>query len=158
MATVSQGRRNTYGRTYVEGNTVRKLQEMPAGIPNYAPKKLSNAARKNREKAAHMSLPYVTFLVVAIVITGFSCIMYLRLQADITARQKTIARMESTYNDLKLQNDEEYARIMGSVDLEKVKEIAMNELGMTYPTGDQIIGFSGEDSDYVRQYKDIPLD
>lgn len=157
MARTSKGR-SSYERIYVEGNTVRKIQEMTERIPRQSPKRLSNAARKNREKAAHMSLPYVSFLVLAIVFMGFISIQYLQLQSDITGRQKNISRMESTYNDLKLANDEEYARIMGSVDLEEIKQIAMNELGMTYPTGSQIIGFSSEGSDYVRQYGDIPVE
>lgn len=156
MAKRSQGRRTSYSREYIDGNTVRKLQEFPQQIPNQAPKKLSNATRKNREKAANMSLPYMIFLAAAIMFTAYVCIQYLKLQSDITMRQKNITKMESTVNDLKIANDEEYARIMGAVDLEEIKKVAMDELGMKYPNQGQIIAFSGAESDYVRQYQDIP--
>lgn len=156
MAKRSQGRRTSYSREYIDGNTVRKLQEFPQQIPNQAPRKLSNATRKNREKAACMSLPYMIFLAAAITITAYVCIQYLKLQSDITMRQKNITKMESTVNDLKIANDEEYARIMGAVDLEEIKKTAMDELGMKYPNQGQIIAFSGAESDYVRQYQNIP--
>ena len=148
-------RRTTYNRIYVDGNTVRKLQPLPQRVPDRAPKKLSNTTRKNRERAAYMNLGYVMFLAVAIIAMGFVCIKYLQLQADITGRQKNISRMESTLNDIRHANDEEYARIMGAVDLEEIKRVAMDELGMKYPVESQIITFSGEGSDYVGQYQDI---
>ena len=41
-------------------------------------------------------------------------------------------------------------------DLEEVKRIAIQELGMYYAQEGQIISFNGEGSDYVRQTGDIP--
>ena len=40
--------------------------------------------------------------------------------------------------------------------LEEIKKIAINELGMKYAKEGQVIIYSGEGSDYVRQYKAIP--
>ena len=57
---------------------------------------------------------------------------------------------------MKLENDETYTKIMSSVDLEEIKRIAINELGMKYAKEGQVITYSGEGSDYVRQYDDIP--
>ena len=58
---------------------------------------------------------------------------------------------------MKLANDEEYDRIMGSVDMEEIKKIAMNELHMKYPDSGQVSNMiESTDSDYVRQYKEIP--
>ena len=45
---------------------------------------------------------------------------------------------------------------MSSVDLEEIKRIAISELGMKYAKEGQVITYSGEGSDYVRQYDDIP--
>lgn len=149
-------RQNPNNRIYVDGNTVRKIQPVPKKAPAHAPKKLSHTARKNRDKAAYMNLGYVMFLAAAVTAMGFICIQYLQLQADITGRVKNIAKLESTLNDLKLANDEEYARIMGSVDLEEIKRVAMEELGMKYASESQIVTYSGDSSDYVRQYRDIP--
>ena len=157
MASEKRRRKKTSNnRIYVDGNTVRKVRPKPLRVSDGKPKKLSHTTRKNRDRAAYMNLGYVMFLAVAVIAMGFICIQYLKLQADITGRVKNISKLDSTLNDLKLANDEEYARIMGSVDLEEIKRIAMEELGMKYASESQIIKFSGEGSDYVRQYKDIP--
>lgn len=140
---------------YVHGNVVRKLDE---GIyASRQPKKqLSNTARKNREKARHMSLGYVFFLSCAVVATGFILTIYIGLQSDITNSIKNISRLESQLNSLKLDNDEEYSRITNSVDLEEVKRVAIQELGMKYAEEGQIVTITGGGSDYMRQVADIP--
>ena len=40
--------------------------------------------------------------------------------------------------------------------MEHVKDVAVNELGMDYATKNQVQTYSLDDSDYVRQYTDIP--
>ena len=54
------------------------------------------------------------------------------------------------------ENDETYTKIMSEVDLEEIKRIAIGELGMKYAKDGQVITYTGEGSDYVRQYSDIP--
>lgn len=140
---------------YVDGNTVRKLEEEIVYAPR-RPKQLSNTARKNREKADHMSFGYVLFLACALLTAGFVLTGYIGLQSDITNSIKSISKLESQLNNLKLDNSENYSRITSSIDLEEVKRIAIQELGMKYAQEGQIITFSGEGSDYVRQVADIP--
>lgn len=140
---------------YVQGTAVRRLDEdiYTHGGPK---RRISNTTRKNREKAHHMSFGYVLFLSCALIAAGFILTWYIGLKADITNSIKSISRLESQLNNLKLENDEEYSRITSSVDLEEVKRIAVQELGMKYAEEGQIITFSGEGSDYVRQVADIP--
>ena len=57
---------------------------------------------------------------------------------------------------MRLSNDEQLARIESAVDIEKVKQIAIEELGMTYAKEGQVVTISGEGSDYVRQLADLP--
>ena len=140
---------------YVQGNTARRLEE-ELYAPRRPQRQLSHTARKNREKADHMSFGYVVFLTCALLMTGAILTWYIGLQADITNSIKTISSMESQLNELKLKNDEEYSRITSKIDLEEVKRIAIQELGMQYAQEGQIITFSGEGSDYVRQVADIP--
>lgn len=142
---------------YIKDNIARDLDALPYDYVEYArPKKVSAQVRRNRERASYMTLSYTFFLVVAIAAMLYLCASYLTLQSDITARSRQITRLERQLNDMKLANDEEYARIMGAVDLEKIKQTAMVDLGMTYPSESQIVSFADEDSDYVRQYSDIP--
>ena len=140
--------RNGY---YVQGNTVRKL-DVTREIRQEPQRKISNRTRKNR----HMSAGYVLFLSVALVVTGFVLVNYIGLQSDITHSVENISRLEKELNDLKLANDEEYSRITSSVDLEEIKRIAIQELGMQYAEEGQIISFASESNDYVKQMEDIP--
>ena len=45
---------------------------------------------------------------------------------------------------------------MTNVDMEHVKDVAMNELGMVQAKKSQIITYKMDDNDYVRQYSEIP--
>ncbi len=139
-------------REYIYGNAVpdvkRELEEAPR-------KKLSAATRKNREKAKHMNLPYVLFLVLAMGMAIVMLVGYIQANAAVVNSVENIASLESRYLNLKADNDEEYNRIVNSIDLDEVKRIAQEELGMHYATEGQIITYTDEMSDYVRQYSDI---
>lgn len=155
-----QRRQTSYQRAnsrndYVVGNTARQL-DVKRAIQEKPKKRLSHAARKNRDKARHMNPGYVFFLIGALVLAGFVLIGYIRLQSDITNSIKNIAKLESQLNTLKLENDEEYSRVQSAVDLEEIKRIAIEELGMTYAQEGQIVEFTAEGNDYVRQVADIP--
>lgn len=142
-------------RYYVQGSAVRKL-DVTREIERKPQRKISNTARKNREKAKHMSAGYVVFLCAALMVTGVILVNYIGLQADITSSVKHISALEKQLNDLKLANDEEYSRITSSINLEEVKRIAIQELGMQYAQEGQIISFASENNDYVKQMADIP--
>lgn len=77
-------------------------------------------------------------------------------ESAITTQTKEIATAESELSQLKADNDALYNSVISSVDLEKIKDKAMNELGMTYPQEDQIYQFDTAGNSYVRQYKDVP--
>ena len=49
------------------------------------------------------------------------------------------------------RNDQEYNRIISSINLEEVRRIAMGELGMVYAEEGQIITYEGNRSDYMRK-------
>ena len=142
-------------RYYVQGNTVRKLQQEQE-ITERPKKKVNNSIRKNRERAKHMSAGYVLFLGAALAACGMILVYYIGLQSDITNSVKNISRLESQLNDLKVANEENYSRISSSVDLEEIRRIAIQELGMQYAQEGQIISFVSENSDYVKQMAAIP--
>lgn len=155
---------------YTEGNTVRQMSAMPASMPDYREerrrreqeereaelKRKKRIARKQQEKALRTSRKYVVFLTMgAIIFAGFAG-LYINIQSDITARMKTISRLESQIADLRAENDEAYKRISTAVDLDVVKEKAINELGMFYATEKQIVHYTVENDDYMNQYIEIP--
>lgn len=152
-------RRNSYTRrnrgqiTYIEGNVVRKMDVADYDFNN--PVELKKESKKLKARLGGISLNYVLFLSLAIIGMVIMLTQYLGYRSAIAEQQHEVAKLQSELNTKKLANDEEYARIMGSVDIEEIKTIAMDELGMTYPNSNQIVAFVDNDSDYVRQYKDV---
>lgn len=144
-----------YGEYYIDGTAVRKI-DVRREIEAAPVTRTSHAVRRNREKAAHMNLGYVVFLVVALCVASVVLIGYIRLQAENTAALESIAQKESQLNSMRLANDEEYSRILSSVDLAYVKDVAINELGMKYAEEGQIVEIETQGDDYVRQYQDMP--
>ena len=142
--------RNNRNSGYVYGNAARaidvqrQLQEAPRRRPD-------NVTRKNRDKAHYMSFGYVLFLMTALCVAGIVLINYIQIQAEITNRVVHISKLESQWNNLRLENDEEYSRITSSVDLEEVKRVAIGELGMTYAKEGQIVSYTKEGTDYFRK-------
>lgn len=154
---VQNKNRNTVRRqeTYIEGNTVQKFNVVEELQKPLEIKELSHTTRKNRDKALYMNLGYVLFLVAALVSAAMILIGYIRVQSDIIISVRNIASLESELNNLKLSNDEDYARAVSSVDLEEIRRVAIGELGMRYAKEGQIINVSGEGNDYVRQLEEI---
>lgn len=158
--------RSQYGRTenrrtyaYVDGTAVRKLEQAPAGRPERRQTpQTSLATKKNRERALQMNLGYVLFLTAAAVITVCMCVNFLQLQAKGTKLQKEVTALETQLDAAILENNSDYNRIMTNIDLEHIKDVAMNELGMIYAKKTQIVTYESQDGDYVRQYSDIPTE
>ncbi|MCL2717579.1 MAG: cell division protein FtsL [Lachnospiraceae bacterium] len=159
----TQGRKNTYyadsihGSTsrIIDGNTARKLKPAPRRIA-VVPKKKSTRHLKNRDKARYMNLGYVLFLVCALLISAFTLSNYIGLQSDITTSIKQIARLERELNNLRLANEENHSRITNNVDLDYIRQVAIQELGMIYAKEGQVIDFAGNNTDFVRQLNPLP--
>ncbi len=135
---------------YVYGTAARRLDVQRQ--MEMAPRKpLSTEARKNRDKARHMSVGYVMFLVAALCVSAVILINYIQLQAELTGAINQVAKLESQLNNQRLANDEEYNRILNSIDLEEVRRIAIGELGMVYAKEDQVITYTGGGRDYMRK-------
>ena len=122
------GRHTTSRRSsqsmYVDGNTVRKVQEVPVkreyrqpehsvrkkqARPALGPgqeltrqgKSLSREARRNRAKANSMNRNFAIFLGVLGVIVVFCSINYLRLKTECTSKRSQVASLESQLAELK---------------------------------------------------------
>ena len=67
-----------------------------------------------------------------------------------------MAGLEKEILNLKNDNDAAQKKISNSIDLENIRQRAMNELGMVYPQKEQIEYFEVEEDDYMNQYENIP--
>ena len=150
--TRKSSRRSSGGReakenmhAYVEGTAVRRLEAAPRQqIQKKKNPSISASTRSNRERASQMNVRYVVFLTAAAVATVWMCVNYLQLKAQGTRLQKQVTALETSLDAAILQNDSDYNRIMAG------------ELGMGYATKNQVQTYSLDDSDYVRQYANVP--
>ena len=176
------GRHTTSGRRsqnmYVDGNTVRKVQEVPQkreyrqpehsarrkkAQPEITPeqqaarqnKVLSREARRNRAKASNMNRNFAIFLGVLGVVIVFCSINYLRLKTECTSKRSQLATLESQLAELKEDNDAYESQVTSNVDLERIRKIAIGRLGMKYPSNQQTETYTTEGGSYVRQYQDV---
>ncbi len=154
------GRGHSYEmRPYVDGNTARQMQAVPVRKRNEEPaRRRAKSQRRVIRTAGPLNFSYVLFLAVAAVVVVMVCVNYLQLQSQSTAYGKTITSLESQLANLKLENDSAYDNLLSSVDLQKIKELAMNKLGMVYASESQIITYDSNQNDYVRQYSDVPAE
>ena len=139
--------------TYVEGSAVRKLQTAPA--KKEKTQNRTRAVRRYKVKAVPMNRGYIAVMAIALIIVCSVLMGYVKLHSDITNHISSISKLESQLNELRLANDETYTKIMSSVELDEIKRIAVNELGMKYAKEGQVIEYTGEGNDYVRQYSEI---
>ncbi len=92
----------------------------------------------------------------ATVVTLAVVIGYLQLTSEVGNRSKRIHALELQIKDVKAENDANYNDIMKNINLEEIRRVAIEELHMIYAQKDQVIFYETEESDYVRQYEDIP--
>ncbi len=151
-------RRENRAGIYVEGNAVRKLAEQPQPMPEESTRQVSRMIRRNRERALQMNFAYVLFLTAAAVIMVFVCVNFLQLRAKGTLLQEEVASLEAELDSAILENDSEYNRVMNSIDLGYVQEVAAGELGMKKASSKQVVTYDLKGGDYVRQYREIPAD
>jgi len=159
---MAETRRRRVQAEYVSGTAARKLQPERQREVRREPKRTHREAghtvtvRRNREKALQMDLPYVIVLTIAAVCTLYLCVSYLQLQSSITARLNHIESLEEQIEKQKADNDALQTRINTSVDLDYVYKVATEELGMVYANKNQVRLYNKTESEYVRQYEDIP--
>lgn len=153
----SNGRR----QTYIYGNTVSHADVMPQIVPERRlerNKETSRQVRKNRNKALNISQSYAVFLAVAAVVFVLICVSYLQLQSEIVSRSESITALQEELVSFKEANSAAYQAAEDSVDLETVRNIAVNELGMVYAAQGSVTEYESPDNGYVKQYSEIPED
>ncbi len=164
---MAAGRRMS-GQAYVYGSAARaaaparpddqERQRKAARLEQQARQyqRMQQRVRRNQEKALQMDLPYVLMLTVAAVFALYICVSYLHVQSSITGRIHHIEVLEQQLEGLKSENDALQTRINTDIDLDHIYQVATEELGMVYANKDQVILYDKTESEYVRQYEDIP--
>lgn len=154
--------RQMYTQYYTEGTAARKVvqpeyvrpeRREETELPGYAKVRKANPKRGLR---VAMNPAFAVFLAFSVFATLSACTMLLTMQAKVTNQSKTITVLQSELEALRDDNNAFEARLNSSVDLEQIRDTAMNQLGMVYPAEGQVVYYNLTESDYVRQYRDIP--
>lgn len=138
--------------TYLYGSSAPKLEPTPQKR-HTAPG--VQTRQRVQAKPSPVNKPLLALTLVAFALIGVMMIQYISLNSEISVLTSSIASLESDLNSLRDDNDEYRSRIMSSVDLEKVREVAIMDLGMVYASENQIITYDSQIDDYVEQSRVI---
>ena len=162
---------NRYRTTsYVDGNTVRVVQSQTAPQRQHgavsAPKRTRERAQQPRRRVRYqeavqtasisITLGSTVLLLAAVVAALFIGYNYLCLKSSLDVHMDTIKALETRLDNLRTENDALERSIDTSVDLNYVYSVAVNELGMVRVGQGNIIQYDKTESEYVRQYEDLP--
>ena len=157
----AQMRYARYDEAYVYGNVVRQPYPVPTHQEERrtrpeTPKRHNPRVHRNRRKAFSITKGYAVFLTIACILTIAICVMYLSLQFSITSRSNRISNLRNQLADLTEANDSAYNALVDSVNIEQVRQFAVNELGLVHMSYGNIIEFERPNNDHVVVHYSIP--
>ena len=120
---------------YVYGNTVRQAETLPRKTKEsvFAAEGADETDKqpvvKNRNRAMSISPAYAVFFMAAAVCAVLICVLYLNLQSEVVSRSENVTAMQEQLADLTEANNTAYNSAADSVNLETVRDRAMNEWG-----------------------------
>lgn len=152
-----------YRSAYVQGNAARKLKTESAAIniPLQTEEQLEEKRQRRKKeqqirRANKMNLAY-TIVVTAVLAVIFTiCYQYLNLQATAKANATEVSKLKSQLMTMTDNNDEMEVDIKASINYDDIYNTAVNDLGMIYPNKSQVITYKSSESEYVKQYQDVP--
>ena len=148
--------------TYVSGSAARELAPKPQEQVRKRHVETSEERRerlrrqKNQRQANKINMIFMGMMTMAVAISVAVCYQLVSLQSEYKANQTKLDDLKTEYQELKSDNDELDAKLDASIDYEAIYNTAVNELGMVYPDSSQVILYESGESEYVKQYKDVP--
>ncbi len=142
--------------SYIDGNVVRKEVEPAAPERERKVRRVNRRLHKNRANAVLIGKSYVAFLAAAAAVAVISCVCYLSLQAKVDERVRNISRMQTELEEMTEENNSRYKSIVSSMNLEEIREKAVNDLGMQYARPGQVIHYRDPLVSKFTKFADIP--
>lgn len=137
----------TYEGQYQYGNAVRDYGYRQR---QYEPETERRTARRPRRRTSFSVLGFAV-AGVAFVVFAIALVNYVQLQSELTSKVKSVASKQIKLTNLQSENDEHYARVSSSVDLQHIEDVARGELGMTYAGDGQVVVYDSVGNDYMRK-------
>lgn len=147
---------NRRRQNYIQGNTVRKLNEEPVRREERRPrKKASRQVRRNRERAVQMSRGYIAVLILSAVILAALSIWYINMKETCKDMAENVTSLQQKLATEEEANDALYDSVVDSVNLTDIRKRALG-MGMQPADEAQKKTYSGSSKDNVKQYEEIP--
>jgi len=112
-----------------------------------------NARRRHSISIAFPALVLMTLCATAVLYVGFQ---YLSLRSSVDAHMANVRELETDLEQLRVENDALEQSIETNVDLSYVYDVAINKLGMVHAGAENVVRYDKTESQYVRQYEQIP--
>lgn len=154
-------------RYITEGNTVRviRTETDPFYERERRRKLLMEHSRRRQAEAVKIArrqqVVSIAFPVLLILIASVSAVLYfgygyLTLKSSVDGHLENVKKLETRLEKLKTENDALEQSIDTSVDLNYVYNVAVNKLGMVHAGAENVVMYDKTESQYVRQYEQIP--
>lgn len=158
---VNEKRKQNIEYYYTDGNTVRKVAT-PVEVPR-APRRSEDREDRRvehrrsyrRSENVEMSLPYVAFLFVMVIMIVMACVQYLDLNSKISKANDEIANLQTQLDTLVTKNDAMDYEINGFIDVDYILETAKTQLGMVVAGKEQVQFYDSSVSEYMNQINDV---
>ena len=158
----SRGKLSRNSRVHMEdliyGNVVREIEPYSIPVQKDRERRLEQERkekiRRNRQRQMMIDAGYMLFLTVAVMITMVVCIQFLHLKAEVQTETNKVAAAKEEIIDLQAKNDAAYNKVLTSVDLDVIRQKAV-EYGMVPAGKNQIIKFTSNEDDYMTTYKAV---
>lgn len=136
---------------YVYGNAARALDQREKRI-NYAKAPIE----REKQKTVHFTPLYVMILSVVVLLFMSVSMLNIQLRSEVISLRNEKGNLTGELEKIERSNNLYYDSIMSNVDVKEIEQIAIGELGMKVAESGQIISYSGDIEDYVKQYSDLP--
>lgn len=165
---------------YIYGSTVRKLdveEEAPVrrrrakARPEQRTKKpiqkqtkvkkapvnseRQKAINHNQKKFLAFDCRYMLTLLTAIVFVAAACFVLVNKSSEISDLSREVKQLKTEKAELLNKQAALKSEIDKSLDLEEIQTYAIESLGMTYPSGSNVIYYTNDSTDYFRQYGSV---
>ena len=112
-------------------------------------------ASRNRHRAQLLDIGSVIFMSFALVLCCLMCIAFLYYQRSVNAKIDEITALEKQVADAIAANDLTRLHITALENLDEIKDVAINEMGMSVAKEEQIKYYTLNSDDYMIQYESI---
>jgi len=137
---------------YNYDNTARKLQPERVRPAYYEEAPI----KRKKAKTVHWTPLYVMILSAVVLLFMGVSMLNIQLRSDVIALRNEKGNLTGELEKITRSNDLYYDSIMSNVDVKAIEQIAVADLGMKMAESGQIISYSGDIEDYVKQYSDLP--